>query len=110
MYDFCSVISSHLFSSTCSCRCKFIPNQGVDCSGGLSDDVFDDGSRRLLDMAQEMDETFITNDTAGYLRNPAHQFLESACTVSLVKPKCDGGCKRALLLSTEAHSTPLSML
>ena len=92
MYDFCSVISSHLFSSTCSCRCKFIPNQGVDCSGGLSDDVFDDGSRRLLDMAQEMDETFTTYDTAGYPISPAHRFLANDCTVSFGKPECKGGC------------------
>ena len=73
-------------------ECMFIPNQKVKCSGGLSDFVFDDGSRRLLDMAQEMEETFVTYDAAGYPISPAHRFLTGECTAKFEKPECTGGC------------------
>ena len=36
--------------------CVFKPRQGMECSGGAADLLNDDGSRRLMELAQEMEE------------------------------------------------------
>ncbi len=61
------------------------------CSGGLTGFALDDGSQRLLDMAQAMEETFVTYDMSGNPISPAHRFLTD-CPISFVKPDCLGSC------------------
>ena len=61
------------------------------CTGGLTGFALDDGSQRLLDMAQAMEETFVTYDMSGNPISPAHRFLTD-CTNPFVKPDCLGSC------------------
>lgn len=71
--------------------CLFTPENGAECSGGLVDFLDDDGSRRLIEMRQEMQETFVTYDASGLPVSPAHRFLAD-CTASFVGPDCEGSC------------------
>ena len=84
-------------------RCKFVPGRGVDCNGGVSDLIFDDGSRRLLEIAQEMEKTFVTYDAAGNPISPAHRFLMNECTAQFdVENDCEGGCSGCKGKTTKA--------
>lgn len=62
------------------------------CSGGLTNFASDDGSRQLLDMAREMEDTFVTYDASGNPISPAHRFLTDGCTPTFRKPTCLGSC------------------
>lgn len=66
----------------------------ANCEGGLVDFASDDGSRELLGIAQEMEETFVTYDASGNLISPAHRFLvDGPCaSVTFVAPDCVGNC------------------
>lgn len=71
--------------------CTFKPRGGVDCTGGVTDFVANDGARRLMDQAQHFENVvFPTYDLAGNRITPAHRFL--ACTATFSAPDCAGSC------------------
>ena len=59
--------------------CRFKPGSGMKCEGGLTDFLKDDGSRRLIEMHEEMEEVFPMYDAAGQLMSPSERrFLPAA--------------------------------
>ena len=75
--------------------CSFRPGQRgrrPDCTGGVADFVSDDGARRLLEHAREMESAFPTYDLSGEPVSPAHRWLQSGCTAIFRGPDCIGGC------------------
>ena len=74
--------------------CSFTPGQrgGPSCSGGLADFKNNDGSRRLLEQAREMEIAFPTYDSTGQPVSPEHRWLQSGCTAIFNEPDCTGTC------------------
>ena len=88
--------------------CVFKLDTGMDCSGGLTTFKDDDGTRRLIQMEQEMEEAFPLYDSSGLRMTPSQpRFLMncgplfdgddcgdkmscSGCTGTLDKAKCKG--------------------
>jgi len=74
-------------------RCEFRPGLKSRCEGGLADFAKDDGSRRQLQLAKEMEETFVTYDLSGHPISPAHRFMTEKCTPTFdPKEDCAGSC------------------
>ena len=73
--------------------CSFRPGQRggpPTCTGGVADFASNDGSRRLLEQAREMENAFPTYDSSGHPVSPAHRWL--ACTAVFRTPDCTGSC------------------
>ena len=73
-------------------ECFFRPGQGAKCTGGLTTFTTDDGSRKLLEEAQEMEDVFPTYDYSGQPISPAHRWLAEGCTPKFTGPDCKGRC------------------
>ena len=61
----------------------------------LSDFANDDGSRRLLELAQEMEEVFPSYDLAGQritTVNSHYRRLAAGCSPTFTPPDCEGLC------------------
>ena len=76
------------------CACILIFSFHTLWSSGFA---ADDGKRRLLELAQEMEEVFRTHDSAGQsitsVADHSHyRMLTSGCTTDFSKPKCAGSC------------------
>ena len=70
--------------------CTFVDK--MECTGGLTDFLQDDGRRTLLEKAQEMESVFSTFDSSGQPISPAHRWLAEDCTATFEGPDCAGGC------------------
>ena len=60
-----------------------------------SDFVNDDGSRRLLELAQELEEVFPTHDLSGQRVTTVHshyRMLTAGCSSNFIPPTCSGSC------------------
>ena len=60
-----------------------------------SDFAYDDGSRRLLELAQEMEEVFPTYDLTGHRITTVHSHyrrLSIGCSPTFTPPDCKGLC------------------
>lgn len=76
--------------------CRFKPGQGMECKGGAFDFGNDDGSRRLIEMHEEMEEVFPLYDSSGLPMSASqHRFLPSGkCTPTFSQDNdCVGNCK-----------------
>lgn len=71
-----------------------IPFTRAVCTGGLSDFSTNDGTRKLLQLSQEMEETIVTYDAWGNLISPEHRFLQDGCPLTFTKPDCIGTCAK----------------
>ena len=68
----------------------------ADFSNFNRDFLDNDGSRRLLEIATEMEEVFPTYDLSGQRITTVHSHyrrLAAACTPKFQKPDCKGSCK-----------------
>lgn len=75
--------------------CYFKPGKVMTCTGGASDLLDFDGTRRMLELAQEMEEVFPTHDLSGERITAVHTHyrrLNAGCTTTFIKPNCDGTC------------------
>ena len=60
-----------------------------------SDFANDDGSRRLLELAEELEDVFPTHDLSGQRVTAVHshyRMLTAGCPTKFAKPKCEGSC------------------
>ena len=60
-----------------------------------SDFVNDDGSRRLLELAQELEDVFPTHDLSGQRVTAVHshyRMLTAGCSSNFIAPTCAGSC------------------
>lgn len=75
--------------------CIYIPGKEKECVGGAFDFINDDGSRRLIEQAQELEAVFPTHDFSRQRITPVHshyRILTAGCTSKFSKPKCEGSC------------------
>ena len=75
--------------------CVFKPNQARDCSGGAIDFATNDGSGRLLELAEEMESVFPSYDLSGEKITSIHthyRLLTKSCPASFEGPDCTGDC------------------
>jgi hypothetical protein len=75
--------------------CIFVPGRDKTCVGGAFDFLNDDGSRRLLEQAQEMEDVFPFYDLSGQRITAVqshYRVLTTGCTATFTKPKCQGSC------------------
>ena len=74
--------------------CEFKPG-AFNCDGGLTDFISNDGSRRLLEMQEEMEEVFPLYDLSGLPMSASQsRFLSSTdCTAKFSQDNdCAGSC------------------
>jgi hypothetical protein len=75
--------------------CIYKPGQERQCEGGAVDFATDDGTRRMLELAQEMEDVFPSYDLSGQRITTVHshyRMLTTGCTAIFTVPDCSGDC------------------
>ena len=74
--------------------CEFKRGKPFNCNGGLTDFISNDGSRRLLEMQEEMEEVFPLYDLSGLPMSASQsRFLSTDCTANFSQDNdCAGSC------------------
>ena len=88
--------------------CEFKPKVGMTCVGGLTGFAEDDGSRRLIEMHEEMEDVFPLYDATGLPMSPAERrFLPSAKCQVTFDIEVDGcGNKRSCTIDACGGKVP----
>ena len=88
--------------------CEFKPG-AFNCNGGLTDFISNDGSRRLLEMHEEMEEVFPLYDLSGLPMSASQsRFLSTGCTANFSQDnKCAGSCSCSGLAKAKCKAREL---